>query len=685
MKKIKLFNETSLVLESELGKGLSVASSTAVGGVYTFPAKDSTFLDNSYLVIKYNGAWYVFPKSARNQMKIYIPLTGGSSSISFTASVVKSSTTFELRKNVGGISTPNSFDGTTAVFASGTTVTFSGDTTITVNSTGDTVGAVLVMTLTMDSQYHDMSVSRVVKSGTAFLWGVKEDSQGITVPASNGDDSSAMYLRPLMFTKTTTMGGVVTVTGDAGMRVMLVSEHSSYPATHAVFCEGITSEETTPATYSMRLYGPSVQVRLIGDDIVSNYSNNMSRTAYVGYEDYVGSEGMINVAYNAMDTHGTLPKLRLNLASNYGLFALQGLSYVDTDILPSSTEVLHFVVPPRDMDSTEALKSVITSQDDTLTFPTTSKVGDAITIKFPKASAGNAINGGLITATEFNAIMSALSTLDITKIDTVSVVYDDAVTGPITTIVGATLTVTFPKASGGNATSGGLITSTEYSALANKVDSISVVIDNTITGPQITWVGKTATLRIPLTSSGASLGGLVTASEWQAIWDTIGTPTATPTWAGTVSYSLGNKVLFRGLTWECMQAHLSTTFDADLENWRISGEKGMVYSQPNTLLLLTPVRVTSSGVFKALADVESTISDPPCIVIAVNANFVAVVWGVARVSIPHGKALDTTYYVSQTLAGAVVGAIPATGIVNPVYYTLDANNLLVLASPAWER
>jgi len=684
MKKIKLFNENSLALESELGKGLSVASSTAVGGVYTFPAKDSTFLDNSYLVIKYNGAWYVFPKSARNQMKIYIPLTGGSSSISFTASVVKSSTTFELRKNVGGTSAPTSFDGTTAVFASGTTVTFSGATTITVNSTGDTVGAVLVMTLTMDSQYHDMSVSRVVKSGTAFLWGVKEDSQGITVPASNGDDSSAMYLRPLMFTKTTTMGGVVTVTGDAGMRVMLVSEHSSYPATHAVFCEGITSEETTPATYSMRLYGPSVQVRLIGDNIISNYSSNMSRTEYVGFEDYIGSEGMIHVAYNETGTHGVLPKLRLNLASNYGLFSLQGLSYVDTDVSPAGTELPHFVVPPRDVDATEAIKSVATATDDSLIFPTTSKVGDAITIKFPKASGGNATNGGLITSTEFNAIMLALSTLDTTKIDTVQVVYNDALVGPTTTIVGDTLTITFPKASGGNATSGGLITSTEYSALANKVNSISVVIDNTITGPQITWVGKTATLRIPLTSSGASLGGLVTASEWQAIWDTIGTPTATPTWAGTVSYGLGNKVLFRGVVWECIQAHLSSTFDADLENWRIIGEKGIVYSQPNTFSILTPVKVTSTGVIKAKADTASTLSDPPCIVVAVNANFVAVVWGVARINIPHGKTVDTTYYVS-TVAGAVVGAIPATGIVNPVYYTLDANNLLVLASPAWER
>ena len=684
MKKIKLFDENSLVLESELGKGLSVASSSAVGGVYTFPAKDATFLDNSYLVIKYNGAWYVFPKSVRNQMIIYIPLNGGSSSIYFPANVVKSSTTFELRKNVGGNTSPVSFNGTTATFASGTTATFSGNTTITVNSTGDTVGAVLAIALTMGSQYHDMAVVSGVRAGKSYAWGVREDDKGVTIPATSINNSSAMYLLPSMFTQTTNVGGVVAVTGQSGMRVLLVAEHSSYQATHAVFCEGATSEETTPPTYSVKLYGPSVQVRLIGDNIISNYSSNMSRTEYAGFEDYVGAEGMIHVAYNETGTHGVLPKLRLNLTSNYGLFSLQGLSYTDTDVSPAGTELPHFVVPPKDMDATEAIKSVATATDDSLIFPTTSKVGDAITIKFPKASAGNATNGGLITSTEFNVIMSALGTLDTTKIDTVQVAYSDTLTGPTTTIVGDTLTITFPKASGGNATNGGLITSLEYTALTNKVSSVSVVIDNTLTGPQITWVGKTATLRIPLTSSGASLGGLVTASEWQAIWDTIGSPTATPTWAGTVSYGLGNKVLFRGVVWECIQAHLSSTFDADLENWRISGEKGIVYSQPNTFSILTPVKVTSTGVTKAKSDTASTLSDPPCIVVAVNANFVAVVWGVARINIPHGKTVDTTYYVS-TVAGEVTSGMPTTGIVNPVYYTLDANNLLVLASPAWER
>jgi hypothetical protein len=689
MKKIKLFGETSIVMESELGKGLSVASSTEVGGVYTFPSQSSTFLDNSYMVVNYGGLWYVFPKAQQKQFTVYVPLNGGSSTLSLGVSVVKASTVFEIRRNVGGNSSPTTFDGTLATFPTGT-ATISDNGTIQVDLLGDTVGAVLAVTLMIDNDYMDMALSKGLKVGCSYLWGMKEDPKGLTIPAVSQNDASAMYLKPSMFTKAVNVGGVVTVTGDIGMKVFLISEHSSYAPSHCVFSDGITVGESIPYSFSLTLFSDTL-CTVTADNLITNYSNSITRVVGSGYETYQGSSGTAHIAYADSDTHAVWPNLKITpVGSSYSLVSLRGLAYTGTDVVPPIKEVPHFVVPPRDADTSVSVKTMDTASDDSLAFPSTGKVGENITMHFPRASAGNATNGGLITSTELSDILFALASVEDNKIDTVNVAYDDSLAGPTTIISGTTLTITFPKASGGNATNGGLITSTEFgditSSIAGKVDSISVVIDNTITGPQITWVDKVATLRLPLTSSGASLGGLVTASEWQSIWDTIGSPTATPSWAGTVLYGLGNKVLHRGLVWECISSHTSADFDAELANWRISGEKGMVYSYANTLTNLTPVKVTSSGVVECIANGVGSLSEPPCVVVACNASFVAVVWGVARINMPaHGMTLDATYYISQTVLGGVTSVIPTTGIINPVFYVLDANNLLVLASPAWER
>lgn len=147
-------------------------------------------------------------------------------------------------------------------------------------------------------------------------------------------------------------------------------------------------------------------------------------------------------------------------------------------------------------------------------------------------------------------------------------------------------------------------------------------------------------------------------------------------WASGISYELGERVRHHGLLFQVTQAHISTTFSADLEFWVCVSLGAEIVSQANTFSQFAAIRNDGASWVTAQANSASTLSDPPSIVIERNPNyFLYSMTGIIQVD--NAFTPGSVYFVSDTVPGAISTTIPAT-FSNPVLKCLSADAVMIL-------
>jgi hypothetical protein len=188
-----------------------------------------------------------------------------------------------------------------------------------------------------------------------------------------------------------------------------------------------------------------------------------------------------------------------------------------------------------------------------------------------------------------------------------------------------------------------------------------------------------------LPSSDGDSGQLLkTDGSGLAIWATVtaGSP-ALSDWAISTSYVLNQEVMHVGFRFKCTSAHTSdgTTFFNNLDKWVVVSQNGLIVNQSSHGFSAKDVLYVSSGTWaKAKADVISTLSDPPTVVVGGSTNyFLAARDGRVTIS-SHGLSANTIYYLSAGTAGLLTSTEPSTAgqYSNPILRVVDSNDIDIL-------
>jgi len=149
-------------------------------------------------------------------------------------------------------------------------------------------------------------------------------------------------------------------------------------------------------------------------------------------------------------------------------------------------------------------------------------------------------------------------------------------------------------------------------------------------------------------------------------------------WSPSTKYMVTDAVLYNDFLFRVKETHVSTSvFDFSKMDSVIPGVI-IVNQTAHGLAILNVIRHNGSVWVKALANNDSTLSDPPTIVVMVSSNyFVAVSTPCQLVAPSHGLNIGSFYYLSAVTAGATTSTPPTRS--NPIFKVIDSNTISIVS------